>query len=197
MAGITIFQSVAYYQNTNINLVWIDQKVDLDVLGFHVPVAWFNSIDSLVSIIAVPFLLALWRRQEARGVEPGDIAKIGIGAWIAAAANLLLVASCLRADRSPILAPVLYDILLGVAFLYYWPTLLALVSRTAPPSVRATMMGAVFLSLFVGDFVVGWLGGFYESMSPAAFWALHAGIAATGGVLAFALKRPLKALLGI
>jgi proton-dependent oligopeptide transporter, POT family len=67
----------------------------------------------------------------------------------------------------------------------------------APISVRATLMGAVFLSLFIGDFIVGWLGGFYESMTPTAFWALHAGIAATGGVLAFVLKRPLKPLFGL
>ncbi len=34
-------------------------------------------------------------------------------------------------------------------------------------------------------------------MTPAAFWALHAAIAAVGGVLAFALKRPLKKMLAI
>jgi POT family proton-dependent oligopeptide transporter len=192
-----MFQSVAYYQNGNVNLVWIDQNVDMDVLGFHVPVAWFNSVDSLVSIVAVPFLIALWRWQHRRGIASGEIAKIGIGAGIAAVANLLLVAACLGGHRVSILAPLAYDILLGIAFLYYWPTLLALVSRAAPPSVRATLMGAIFLSLFLADFIVGWLGGFYERMTPAAFWALHAGIAAIGGVLAFGLRRPLKTLLGI
>jgi POT family proton-dependent oligopeptide transporter len=197
MAAITMFQSVAYYQNGNVNLVWIDQNVDMDVLGFHVPVAWFNSVDSLVSIVAVPFLIALWRWQHRRGIASGEIAKIGIGAGIAAVANLLLVAACLGGHRVSILAPLAYDILLGIAFLYYWPTLLALVSRAAPPSVRATLMGAIFLSLFLADFIVGWLGGFYERMTPAAFWALHAGIAAIGGVLAFGLRRPLKTLLGI
>ncbi len=56
-------------------------------------------------------------------------------------------------------------------------------------------MGAIFLSLFLADFLVGWIGGLYETMSPAAFWAMHAGIAAMGGVLAFLLKRPIRALL--
>jgi POT family proton-dependent oligopeptide transporter len=87
--------------------------------------------------------------------------------------------------------------LLGIAFLYYWPTLLALVSRAAPVQIKATLMGAIFLTLFVSNITVGWIGGFYERMTPAAFWAMHAAIAAAGGVLAFVLKRPLKKMLAI
>ena len=37
-AALTIFQTIAYTQNTNLGLVWINQSVDLDFLGFHVPV---------------------------------------------------------------------------------------------------------------------------------------------------------------
>jgi len=197
VAAITIFQSIGYYQNTNMNLVWINRSVDLDLLGFHVPVAWFNSIDPLSSILGVPVLLALWRFQAARGSEPDDLGKIGTGAWLTVLANLLLVVACLIGARVNVLFPIIYDILLGLGFLYYWPTLLALVSRAAPASVKAMMMGAVFLSLFVANTLIGWLGGFYEHMTPAGFWAMHAGIAATGGVLAFVLKRPLKRALEI
>jgi len=190
--AFTIFQSIAYYQNSNIALIWTESSVDLDLLGFHVPVAWFNSIDPLISIVAVPFLLALWRRQAAGRGEPGEVSKIGTGAWIACAANLLLVAGCALSQRVPVLFPVAYDVLLGVAFLYYWPTLLALVSRAAPPRVRATLMGTVFLTLFIANFIVGWLGGFYERMSPLEFWAMHAAIAAAGGVLALIFGKRLE-----
>jgi POT family proton-dependent oligopeptide transporter len=96
-----------------------------------------------------------------------------------------------------VLVPVIYDVLLGIGFLYYWPTLLALVSRAAPATIKATLMGAVFLTLFTGNFVIGWLGGFYERMTPAGFWGMHAGIAAIGGVLALALARPLKRALAV
>jgi POT family proton-dependent oligopeptide transporter len=194
---ITIFQSIAYYQNTTIGLVWIEQSVDLDFFGFHIPEAWFNSIDPFASIVGVPILFALWKRQEKRGREPGDIGKIEVGAWMAAVANLILVAACLISDRVSAIAPLVYDILLGIAFLYYWPTLLALVSRAAPVQIKATLMGAIFLTLFVSNITVGWIGGFYERMTPAAFWAMHAAIAAAGGVLAFVLKRPLKKMLAI
>ena len=64
--------------------------VDLATPLGHIPVPWFNSIDAFVSIIAVPPLIYLWSRQEKRGREPGDIAKIGIGAAIASASAGLI-----------------------------------------------------------------------------------------------------------
>jgi len=193
--ALSVFQSIAYYQNSNIGLIWIDKFVDLDLLGLRIPVSWFNSIDSFVSIVSVPVLFALWRYQEKRGGEPGEIAKIATGAWMAAGANLLLAAGCALSPRVSVIFPVVYDIILGVAFLYYWPTLLALVSRGAPPRLKSTLMGFAFLTLFLSNTTIGRIGALYEQMSPAQFWTLHAAIAAIGGVLALLLARPLGRIL--
>ena len=192
--ALSIFQSIAYYQNSNIGLIWINDHVDLMLLGYSIPVSWFNSIDSFVSIVSVPILFALWTRQAARGGEPGEVGKIATGAWIAALSNLLLVAGCMLWTRVPVLVPVIYDIGLGVAFLYYWPTLLALVSRAAPPGLKSTLMGVAFLTLFVANTTIGRLGALYEQMTPAQFWGLHAAIAAVGGVLATLARGPLERL---
>lgn len=80
----------------------------------------------------------------------------------------------------------------GIAFLYQWPTLLALVSRVTPPRLKSTLMGAAFLSLFISNSVIGRLGGFYEAMTPSAFWLMHAAIAVAGGLLIMTLRRVLK-----
>lgn len=192
--ALSIFHSIAYYQNSNIGLIWINDHVDLRLLGFTVPVAWFNSIDSFVSILFVPPLVWLWRVQARRGGEPNEIAKIATGAYLAAFANLLLVIGCALGPRVSAIFPVAYDIILGVAFLYYWPTLLALVSRAAPPAVKATMMGVAFLTLFLSNTIIGRLGAAYEHMTPLNFWAMHAAIAALGGTLALIVNRPLSRL---
>jgi POT family proton-dependent oligopeptide transporter len=195
---ITIFQSVSYYQIANILPIWIQQHVDLDVGGGTTfPVPWFQSIDPLASIAAVPLLLALWRWQAARGREPGDLAKIGIGAALAAASNLMLVVAIAAAPGAQVswIWPVLDCIGMGVAFIYYWPTLLALVSRAAPATINSTMMGVAFLSLFVANTTIGWVGRFYEVLGPGRFWLLHAAIGAAGAVLVLLLKRPLGPLL--
>src|SRR6266576_1657117 len=169
---ITIFQSTAFYQVFNVNPIWIQQHVALDVGGFRIPVPWFQSINSVSSVLGVPLVFWIWRRQAARRREPGDLAKIGTGAWIAAASNLILVAAIFVSGDAPIhpIWPFLYSATLGISFLYYWPTLLALVSRAAPAKVNATLMGLAFMSLFISNNLIGWIGGFYEKMRPAEFW---------------------------
>ncbi len=181
---ITIFQSTSYFQLYNVFKIWIQEHVDLSVGEFTIPVPWFQSIDALASVLAVPVLFAIWRFQASRRGEPGELAKIGIGAWLAAGSQLILVAAILLSGDELVhpIWPTICAGGMGVAFLYYWPTTLALVSRAAPAKINATMMGITFLSFFVANNLVGWIGGFYEKLNPAQFWLLHAAIAAGGGV---------------
>jgi POT family proton-dependent oligopeptide transporter len=100
--------------------------------------------------VGVPLVFWIWRHQALRGREPDGLAKIGMGARIAAAGNLILVAAIFSSGNAPVYPvwPFLYSAVLGISFLYYWPTLLALVSRAAAAKVNATLMGLAFMSLF-------------------------------------------------
>jgi proton-dependent oligopeptide transporter, POT family len=195
--AITIFQSTGYYQLYNVNPIWIQQHVTADVAGFRIPVPWYQALNSLFSIVGVPLVFWIWRQQALRRREPDELAKIGVGAWIAAASNLILVVAIVASGDARVhpIWPFLYSAVMGIAFLYYWPTLLALVSRAAPANMNATLMGLAFMSLFVSNNVIGWIGGFYEKMSPAAFWTLHAAIAAGGGLLVVLFGRRLGRVL--
>jgi POT family proton-dependent oligopeptide transporter len=190
---ITVFQSTSYFQLYNMFKIWVQDAVNLQAGSLTIPVPWFQSIDALASILAVPLLFAVWRFQSKHRGEPGDLGKIGTGAWLAALSNLVLAAAVFAADGAPVNTfwPVLYCMGMGVAFLYYWPTLLALISREAPARANATMMGIAFLTLFVSNNTIGWIGGFYEQMSALGFWLMHAAIAATGGLLVLVFGRRL------
>jgi POT family proton-dependent oligopeptide transporter len=158
--------------------------------GFKVPIPWFQSIDPLFSILCVPLLFQLWTWQGRGNGEPSEIRKIGAGALICGGANLILVAAImLSPGRVLWVWPFLFCAVQGVGFMYFWPPFLALVSRTAPPKVNATMMGAAFLVLFVANNLIGWIGTFYEQLGPLAFWLLHASIGGGGGLLAFLYSR--------
>jgi POT family proton-dependent oligopeptide transporter len=84
---------------------------------------------------------------------------------------------------------------MGLAWMYYWPTTLALVSRVAPPKVVATLVGGAFVSPFIAHSLAGVIGTRFDDMTPAAFWTLDAGIAFAGALALFALKGPLTRVL--
>jgi POT family proton-dependent oligopeptide transporter len=190
---IAIFESIAFYQLYNVGPIWIQQHVRAEVGSFRIPVPWYQSLISFFSIIGVPLLFWIWGRQALRRREPDELAKIGTGAWLAAACYLILIVAIFVSGDALVnpIWPFLCNALMGIAFLYYWPTLLALVSRAAPAKVNATMMGLTFMSLFIANNLIGWLGGFYEKMGPTGFWAMHAVIAAGGGLLVLVFGRRL------
>ncbi len=185
LMAISIFQSVCYYQISDVGIVWVSEHATLGTPLGSIPVSWFNSIDALSSIVFVPPLVVLWRWQGKRGREPGDVAKIGIGAALAAASALVLALAGALAGSGQVtvLLPLVGFTGMGIAFLYYWPTLLALVSQSAPARLNATLMGTVFLSLFVSNLIIGWYGGYYEPLGPTMFWLVDAAIGGVGALL--------------
>ena len=153
----------------------------------------------IASILALPLLFAIWQWQATHRGEPRELTKIGIGAWLAAVSYLVLVAAIVWSPGELVhpIWPALCATGMGVAFIYQWPTTLALVSRAAPAKINATMMGIAFIALFVANNLVGWMGSFYEKMSPAQFWLLHAAIAAAGGVAIMIVGRRLERALSV
>lgn len=176
---------------------WISEAADLRVsAGFTLPVPWYLAADGLVTVASTPLVLALWRRQAAAGSEPGEIGKIAIGCVMMATGDLLLAGLSI----SP--APpffwgwgFLYFLIVSTSYLFTMPVLLALVSRAAPARVNATTMGLAYAGLFVSNVGGGWIGRFYLTLGPAAFWTMQAAIAALGATIATLVRRPLGAML--
>lgn len=195
---IAILPGVAYMQEANSGLLFIEHSVRRDLLGWTIPTPSFNSLDGLFCILTVPPLIWLWRFQGKRGAEPGDLGKIAIGYLITATANFVMVLPASWADGGASVSalwPILLYALNAIGFIYNWPTLLALFSRAAPRSVNSTMMGVLFLSNFIGNVLVGTFGGWWEQMSHARFFGLHALMALVPAIVMILLARPLNRLL--
>ena len=183
LIALTILPSIAYPMIWNIGILWIDQHVALGTPVGAVPASWFNSVDAFASIVVAAPLVALWAWQARRGTEPGSLAKIGIGSAI-----IGVSACCLRPEASAIPAAARFR------FSGPWRASSAWARRSCgigrlrsrwcrrrrPAKVNSTLMGGPFLALFVGSVAMGWVGSFYDQMSPAAFWTLDAGSALRG-----------------
>ncbi|HEX4847258.1 MAG TPA: peptide MFS transporter [Novosphingobium sp.] len=194
VVAMTIPAEIAYPMVWGIGIVWVDQYVNLSTPLGTMPSTWFASMDSIGAILAAPLLVSLWAWQARRGVEPSSVTKIGIGTGIVAIGALMFAYGNLG-TTAPDSVNVGWALggwlLMGLAWMYYWPTTLALVSRCAPSAIASTLMGVAFLSPFIAHTMMGWVGTYFDKMSPSAFWAMDAGIAVAGAALLLALRGPL------
>ena len=192
---LALFQFLAYDQTANAGGLWIADRVDLSTPFGPIPVPWFFSEDSLASIVIVPFLIGLWAWQGRHGGEPHDTGKMATGAVVMGLSVVALALGDWTAGddgKASIVFPLIAFFLSGVAFMFSWPTMLALVSRRAPAGINAVMMAAVYLTGFVTGVGSGWVAQYYETMPAWQFWAIHAVLCFAGAVLLWVLGPVLR-----
>jgi POT family proton-dependent oligopeptide transporter len=180
--------------------LWIRDHVDRRLFGFTIPITWFQSLDSFAVLAMAPVILLLWKKQRERKAEPGDLTKIVIGCLLFAAACAWIgLGQALSGSNGHVslVWPCAFHFICAWGYIYVAPIMLALVSRSAPASVNAMLVGSYYLSIFVGGIASGWLGHFYEIWPVSDFWFLHAGIVATGGAVILLLRAPLIAALNL
>lgn len=193
--ALTFPAEIAYPMVWSIGILWVDQHVALGTPFGDIPAAWFGSADSLASIIWAPILVSLWLAQARKGREPDSVGKIAIGTGLTGVGALILAAGNFFSSGPgtvSVIWPILGWFTMGLAWMWYWPTTLSLVSRTAPRKVNATLVGGAFISPFFAHVTAGWVGTRYDQMDPAAFWAMDAAIGFAGAVLLFAARPALS-----
>ncbi|QUL37642.1 peptide MFS transporter [Erythrobacter sp. JK5] len=185
---------IVYFQSVNVAFVWIAEHVDLATPLGTIPIPWFGSVDPMAGILFMPLLIAWWGALARRDREPGDLGKIGIGMMLMASGMTLFAAGAFLAGetgKASIAWPLLGYICTGIGFLWYWPVTLAFVSRRAPQAITALAIGFTYVTLFIAGLSAGFLGSFYEQVTPDAFFLGMAAIPAAGAALLFLIRHPL------
>jgi POT family proton-dependent oligopeptide transporter len=190
---------IAQAQIWNVYNVWLRDSVDLQWGGFTIPVPWFQALDGLAPGLFIPLVLWIWARQAKHGREPDVFIKLAIGCVIFGLSVALLAAGPLLANaqgRAPVLLPLIFHITSNFGAMYFAPVMLGLYGTRAPQSLRGTLVGINSLAVAAASIVSGWMGGLYETLTPAPFWLLNAAICTGAGLiiwLAAPVFRPLLA----
>lgn len=179
----------AVYQAYNVLPVWVSDHVDRHAGSLIIPVTWMYTFDGIATMTGIAVTIRFWRTLERRHREPDSLVKMAIGSAMTCGAFAILMATS-ALSAGPVALPWLlaFFVLLDFSFIWGEPPLRALVSRHAPPSHATVMMSLSIMSIAIANFIVGWLGRFYEPWGPARFWLLHAGIAALGVAAALTLR---------
>lgn len=187
----------AYNQAWNIFTIWADTHVNLTILGFRAPVTWFATLDGILTILAVFVAVRLWAWQARRNREPGDIGKIVVGLLLGTVGFGILAAGTFLAGAHPValIFPIVFFVFQDLMIPFVDTVTMSAFSRSAPAAVNTTMMGVFYLAAAACQFLLGWLGRFYETMTPAQFWLLHTAVAGAGLAFLLLFGRPLARIL--
>ena len=80
--------------------------------------------------------------------------------------------------------------------LYFSPIGLSFVTKVAPPRMLSMMMGMSFLGVFLGNYLSGYIGTFYEKMPKESFFMILCTMGILVGLLFYAAESRLKKLVG-
>jgi len=169
----------------NAYLVWGDQRFDLVFLGRKLPTTWLITFDAIVSVSFLALVALFYRWYGKRWREPDEVIKLIIGSVFSIGGMLCLfmaAATQSAGHKIGLFWPVLFHIINSIGFAHLLPISLALFAKYAPKAVNATIIGLYYLAFFCANSLVGWVGGFYQTMPTTTFWLLHAGFAAGSGL---------------
>jgi proton-dependent oligopeptide transporter, POT family len=194
---VTLFWA-GYEQQGNTIALWADsftdRAIDLVFWQATIPTTWFQSFNPFMIFAFTPFVVALWRRQAARGAEPTTVTKIAIGCLGVALANLIMAYAAWHSgasDKASWLWLLAYFVVITLGELYLSPTSLSLVTKIAPASIVSLMMGVWLATSFAGNFLAGWLGSYWSAMGKLDFFLMIASVGALAALLVWLIGRPL------
>ena len=175
----------------NAYLVWADQSFALYWGEEKLPTTWLITLDAVVSVSFLAIVAAFYRWWKTKWAEPDELTKIIIGSIfsVGGMACLYLAAATTAPDEKiGLFWPVMFHIVNSIGFAHMLPVSPALFARLAPRQINATVIGLYYLAFFAGNSMVGYVGGWFETMPVTQFWLIHMGFAATAGVIFLLFK---------
>jgi POT family proton-dependent oligopeptide transporter len=179
---VLALSAVSNQEIFNAYLIWAEKNYQLVFFGYTMPTGLMLTIDSVVSAILMVGVIAFWRWWGRRWAEPDEITKITIGTAISAFAPLVLAAISQRvaATGHPVSLAwaAAFHVINDLGFANVFPVGLALYSRAAPKGLGGIMIAIYYLHLFMGNALIGKIGGLIDSMPAVQFWLMHSGLMA-------------------
>jgi POT family proton-dependent oligopeptide transporter len=193
-----------YEQQGNTLALWADNNSDRHVLsflgvGWEMPATWFQSVNPGFIFLFTPFINLLWERQAKKRTEPSSVTKMAIGCFVLGVSFLVMLLPARIVDGGGVASMwwlIGCTALLTLGEIYLSPVGLSLVTKISPPRIVSLMMGFWLGSSFFGNYMSGYLGTYWETMSHGAFFGMLAAISLATGALMIVLYSPLKKAIG-
>lgn len=199
-----VFWSGFEQAGSTLNL-FAERFTDRSILGWEMPAAFFQSINSIFIIVFAPVFGAMWVWLAKRNLDPRSPIKFAVGLLLLGVGFLVMYFATKIAASGNLAAPT------WLIFTYMFHTFgelslspvgLSLITKLAPKKFSGQMMGIWFLATSLGNLLAGLIaggasGGNAEALAdmPHQYMII---VATTmgAGVLLLLIAKPMKKLMG-
>ncbi len=189
-----------YEQSGNTLQLWADDKTDWNFFGINIPSTWYQAFNPFMIFTLAPLLNMYWDRRAVKGKVSSSVRKMGIGCILCGLSFIVMMLAAKvvggGAEKGSLMWLVLTTFILTIGELYLSPIGLALVTKVAPVQMIAMMMGMWFLSSFLGNYLSGYIGSFYERMPKDLFFLLLCSLGVIVGICFFFSEKKMKQAIG-
>jgi POT family proton-dependent oligopeptide transporter len=137
----------------------------------------YATFNPLFILLLTPLIVIYFNWLRKQGKEPSSPAKIGIGMFVSGLAMVIMVVASQmggNADANNMspnwLISSYFVVTIGELFLS--PMGLSFVSKVAPVRMRGLMMGGWFGATAIGNYLSGFIGSFYNTLSHTQFFLI-------------------------
>ena len=192
LCALSVLLTVPHMQAGSTLLLWARDNIDRNMLGWELPVPYVVSLHAGLVLAVSPLLARVLRHLKTAPGLPTATAKIAIGVAATGLAYVPLVVAAVRGSEGA---------LVGLGWLFGCLGLLSVgelligalgpsfVLRLAPPASGGRWLGAWYGATALGYWLAGRLGGLWDSVSHALFFAGMAVLALGGLAIGVALNR--------
>lgn len=149
--------------------LFAEANTDRNLLGFEIPAAWFQSVNSIWIISLAPVISILWLQLSRIGKNPNIPVKFAFGLLFLGFGFIVMNIANINANGGHLVSPmwlVMVYFLHTVAELCLSPIGLSMISKLSPQKIVSVMMGLWFASIALANYMAGVLESVLKNYLP-------------------------------
>ncbi len=176
--------------------------IDMNIGGFEVPTAWFDSENALLCIILGPILAGVWTKLAKR--PQGDMSlykKLGLGLFLLGASFFMLVGAELQRGvgapetaKASIWWIIIFGVLLSLGEMVFSPLGYSFVSKYSPKHLLSSMVAVWVVATFIAGKAYGDVYAWTLTMDFFKVYIWIGVVLAVLGAILFIFDKPLASI---
>ena len=193
----------AFEQAGGLMSLYTDQKTDLNLMGFEVPAAWFQSVNAFFIITLGTTVGGFWYWWKKSGKEGSSLFKMAVGLIIMGWGFFFMTMATLEVkegvdgeilQKASMIWLILAYLFHAIGELCASPVALSFITKLAPVKYASLMMGTYFAATGFGNKLAGLVGEWSQSAGEFEIFTGIAVFCTILGVIVIAILKPLKRL---